>query len=446
MRAVQPTVAREFKITDPVGILTIFLVLLVGIPATLVVGPLGGVGSPATLLGVGCLLWWLLARLDRRFGLTSDRQPLHLIAGIFMAAMFCGYAAGMMRVIQPLELRSADRAVLRLFSGLGIMLLAADGISSRAAFDRLLRSISIAGGILAAVGVVQFVFGIEVTSLISVPGLESHAPAQLIQQRSNFRRVSGTTSHPIEFGVTLSMLLPVALHCAFTAARRRLHWLSVALMASAIPASISRSAMLGLLVAWVVLFLGWDSRRRLNALIATPIALVLMRMAVPGLLGTLKSLFTGLSKDPSFIGRTDDYAYVDRFIAHARWFGRGLGTFIPEIYTTLDNQYLGQIVETGYIGLCATLLLLGSGVVLGWQIKRHSVDAYQHSLGVTLSAAAIVPFVTFVTFDGFSFPVAFSFTFLILGSAGAARRLYPRIGRELAPPPVRVAGRAGSVR
>jgi polysaccharide biosynthesis protein PslJ len=426
----QPSVTgkaeRPRRRMDVLSLLTALLVLLVGVPATQVVGPLGAAGTPSVLFGVGCLLWWGIGRLDRRFGLVRGRQPMRIVVGIFVAAMLASYAVGMMRVTLPLEMRSADRAVLRLLGAVGILLISADGLRSRADLDRLLRRVSVAGGFLAGVGILQFVAAIEVNEYLKIPGLSDHLPPQLIHQRSIFRRVPGTTTHPIEFGVTLAIILPVALHCALTAAERRgRYWLCTLAMAAAVPMSLSRAAMLGVGIAWAFQIVAWDWRRRINALIITPFALIAMRLAVPGLLGTIKSLFTSFSQDPSIAGRTEDYDYVIRFIAERPWLGRGFGTFVPEIYTTLDNQYLGQVVETGYVGLAALLLLLGSGVVLAWRVTRRAADAEQRSLGIALTAAAMVPVVTFVTFDGLAFSVVTGFTFLVLGCVGSATRLYP---------------------
>jgi polysaccharide biosynthesis protein PslJ len=122
----QPSVTgkaeRPRRRMDVLSLLTALLVLLVGVPATQVVGPLGAAGTPSVLFGVGCLLWWGIGRLDRRFGLVRGRQPMRIVVGIFVAAMLASYAVGMMRVTLPLEMRSADRAVLRLLGAVGILL------------------------------------------------------------------------------------------------------------------------------------------------------------------------------------------------------------------------------------------------------------------------------------------------------------------------------------
>lgn len=408
-------------------VLTLYLALLVCVPAQLIVGPLGAAGTPATILGLGCFAWWALGRIDRRMGLAYGIQPVRIVLALYAGAMMASYVAGVTRAADYAEIRSADRALLSLVSGIGVALLAADGIRDRADLEALTRRMSLAAGLFASLGLIQFFFGIEVATYVKIPGLVANNAAQLIQERSSFRRVSGTASHPIEFGVALSVLLPITIHYALNVARHRVfYWCVVAVVAAAIPMSISRSAFLGTAAVWLVLMVGWDTRRRVNALIITPIALGLMRIAIPGLLGTIKSLFTNIANDPSYLGRTKDYEFVAGFIAKSPYLGRGPGTFIPDLYTTLDNQYLGHIVETGYIGFGALLLVLLTGIVGAWGVKRATPDPWQRSLGVALCASAMVPFVTFITFDALAFSIVTGLLFLTLGCVGAARRVCPR--------------------
>ena len=405
--------------------MTTYVALIVGIPAVLVFEPLGRAGTPALMLGLVCLVWWVVGRIDRGLGLRRGRQPLRLLTGVFLGAMVFSYTIAALRPTETSEMLSADRSLLTFLSGAGILLITADGLRNRQDLDTVVRRIALAGGFLASLGLVQFFLGLEVATYIKVPGLSYNDVAQLIQERSGFRRVAGTASHPIEFGVVLAMVLPIALHCAMTATRHRLrYWVNVAAVGIAIPTSVSRSAMLGVGVVWVVLVVGWDARRRANVLLATPVALAGMRLMVPGLLGTLRSLFTGISTDPSYLGRTQDYEVVRRFINERPLFGRGVGTFFPDLYVLLDNQYLLQIIETGYVGLAVLLVLLGSGPYLAWRLKREAADDTERSLAVALCGASLVPMVTFVTFDGFAFSIVAGCTFLVLGCIGAARAVH----------------------
>lgn len=405
--------------------MTVYLALIVGIPAVLVFEPLGRAGTPALMLGLVCLVWWAVGRIDRGLGLRRGRQPLRVITGVFLGAMLFSYTIAALRLTETSEMLSADRSLLTFLSGAGILLITADGLRTRDDLETVLRRIALAAGFLASLGLVQFFLGLEIATYIKVPGLVHNDLAQLIQERSGFRRVAGTASHPIEFGVVLAMLLPIALHFAMTATRHRLrYWLNVAAVGMAIPTSVSRSAMLGVGVVWVVLVVGWDARRRANILLATPVGLAGMRLMVPGLLGTLRSLFTGISTDPSYLGRTQDYGVVRRFITDRPLFGRGLGTFIPDLYVLLDNQYLLQIIETGYVGLAVLLVLLGSGPFFAWRLNREAADDTERSLAVALCGASLVPIVTFVTFDGFAFSIVTGCTFLVLGCIGAARAVH----------------------
>ena len=77
---------------------------------------------------------------------------------------------------------------------------------------------------------------------------------------------------------------------------------------------------------------------------------------MPGLLGTLRSLFLHASSDPSVKGRTNDYTVVFQYVGERPWFGRGPGTFLPGRYILLDNQFLGALVATGVVGVIARVL------------------------------------------------------------------------------------------
>ena len=107
-----------------------------------------------------------------------------------------------------------------------------------------------------------------------------------------------------------------------------------------------------------------------------------------GLVGTIISLFTGLSSDPSIAGRTDDYAVVGKFISESPWFGRGFGTFLPKEYFILDNQYLGSIVETGYVGLGALLAGLRTALGQAWMAVVASEIFGVPGLGQRMMQAA----------------------------------------------------------
>jgi O-antigen ligase len=222
------------------------------------------------------------------------------------------------------------------------------------------------------------------------------------------------------------MSLPFALHFALTDSWRPTlrRWYPVAIISVAIMISVSRSAIVSAIVVLCFLMPTWDRRLRYRACAAVLTLLAAAYVAVPGLLGTVAGLFTGISGDSSAQSRTGSYSLAIQFFGRAPFFGRGFQTFLPS-YRIFDNQYLLLLVETGLLGLLAFAGLLVSGIVTGMRIWRSSAVDADSKLGIAIAASLASAFVSFALFDAFSFPMATSLLFLILGCAGALRRLHP---------------------
>lgn len=415
---------RNHERGDASGLVTTYAVLLFGLPAQLVIGPLGASGTPAGVLGVGLVLYWVVMRLVPDSGTARGVQPIRLAVGFFAASILVSYAFGVVRPLPPDQLSGADRGVLSVLSWVGIAIVAADMLSTREKVEKLLRVILVLGGIVALMGLLQFAVGINLADFYKIPGLKVNYAVAVISERSDFRRVAATASHPIEFGMVLAMLLPLALHTAFYAKdRRALWWGIVGLIGLTSPMSLSRSAILGLAVAFIVLFFGWPAGRRMSVLLVLPVFVIGLRFLIPGLVGTIKSLFTSFSNDDSIKGRTDDYAVVGQFIDKSPLVGRGFGTFLPKDFITLDNQYLGTVIETGYLGLAALISLFLIGFFTARGIRVRSTDERTRDLAQSLAASVMVAAFGYVTFDGLGFPMVTGLLFLLLGCIGALWRI-----------------------
>jgi O-antigen ligase len=409
-----------------VGLLTGFLAVLVLIPSQLVFKPLGATGTPASMVAVGLLALWIGSYLVPGAGVgPAPGQPVRWAFAVFVAAVLTGYVAVGLGHLPGDDLRNADRALMAVAAWGGILLGTADGVRDRDRFELLIERIVQAGAVLAAIGVLQFFTGFDVSRVLHIPGLTVNEPLALINERASFRRVAGTAVHPIEFGVVLAMIFPLALYRAFHTARGAgvAQWGAVTLMAVAIPMSLSRSAFLGLFAVALVLGPTWRGTRLIAAGLIAPVFTVAMQAVAPGLLGTIKSLFVGLTSDPSFQGRTEDYAVVGQFISQSPLFGRGLGTFDPARYVLLDNQYLGILIELGAFGLVALLAMFVTGIAAARSARKRSEEPAWRELCQCLASSVTVCLVSFVTFDAFAFPMASAMTFLVLGCAGTAWRI-----------------------
>lgn len=414
---------RRPEVADATQLLSAFLVLLLAVPSQLVVGPLGAAGSPAQLFGLALLLWWLITRLLQVWPRAQGGRGVRLAAGGFLVAVLLSYTAACLRPIAPVELTSADRGLLSALAWCGPLLAACDGVRSRAQLDVLLRRTVLGVGLLSALGLVQFFVGEPLVDRISVPGLVANQDLVGALTRGGFTRPAGTATHPIEFGVVLTLALPLALHLAMGAAGRSWRrWWPVITIAVALPISLSRSALVGAVVVLVVLVPSWTSRQRRRAGPALAVLAACLYVSVPGILGTLTGLFTGLSDDGSARSRTDSYSLAFDFVGRAPVLGRGFATFLPS-YRILDNQYLGLLIETGLLGLAALLGLFAASLGAARSARRHATTQQDRSLGLTLVASTAAGVAGFATFDAFGFPMVPGLLFLLVGLSGAAARL-----------------------
>ena len=325
----------------------------------------------------------------------------------------------------------SDRTLLILLGFSGITLLAADGIGSLEQLNKAIRRlVDITAG-LAAAGILQFYTGTDIAGFISIPGLTpAIVPTDVfaLEQRGNLRRVVATASHPIEFGVVMAIVLPIALHLALTATaeEKRARWICVGLIGVAAPLSLARSAILGVLCGMLMLWCGWSWERKKAAIKITLAYIVGMRLLVDGLLGTIRGMFVNMFNDPSYQGRTMDYSKIGEMFGQRPWFGHGLGTFDPRIYFFLDNQYLGTLVETGLVGLVSMIALFLVGLFTARSVHRMCRNAGLTKLGElgrALAASMFVVITSFITFDALGFRMVAGLLFVVLGLIGAAWRI-----------------------
>lgn len=421
-----PVLVRPRQITT-YGLLTVFLVLQFLIPARLVISGMGAAGRPSAALGVGLAFLWLLSAV-RPHRLPAGRQPIRLVVGLFVAAQLLGYAIGFDRLPSPIEASSADRWLILTVSMAGVMLAVADGLRTRAELDRLLKSLVALAAVMSFVGILQF-GGIDLVQRISIPGLQPNS-AQLFGVGSrgdtDLARVAGTANHFIEYGVVLALVLPIALHYAFFASSRGARirqWTLVGVLACGVPLSISRSATLTAVSVLVVAAVVWPWRQRYNALVISMVCIVAFRVVNPGVLGTIRSLFTNALNDTSVTDRIDRTQYVLDLWATRPWLGRGAGMVIPEQYILLDNQWYMTLLAGGVLGVTVLLLFFLVPYAIGRSIRLRGRDQETRHLGNSLAATMPAAVLSAGTFDAFSFTTWVGCVCVFVGAAGALWRL-----------------------
>lgn len=403
-------------------LLTVYLALLLFIPARWVLPGLGAAGRPASIFSIGLLGLWAVIHVLPSIELR--RSPLRWLVWFNAVTILVSYAAAFDRGAPSVEALSADRSLLALLGASGLMLMVSEGLPTGADLERLVRRLIQMTTVIAVVGVVQFFFRIDPFANVRFPGLVLNREISDLGQRgtNSFVRVKGSMGHAIEFSVVMAMMLPLAVHqyikATLPASKRR--WLAVAgLHFVAINLAVSRSGIVALAAALVVLVWAWSPRFRLQVAVVGVFALGAMRVAIPGLLGTIASLFENIGNDASVRGRTQDYEIAARFIRERPWFGRGRGTFLPSEYIVLDNAYLGRLISTGFVGLAAMILLLVGGMFLARRaIRRLPTNTARH-LAVGVWAAILAAALAAGTFDLNGFAAADGLLLIATGLSAA---------------------------
>ncbi|MEO3741905.1 O-antigen ligase family protein [Plantactinospora sp. B5E13] len=417
---------RHFPDATAAVIASLLLAYL--LPFRLVFPPLSDLGKPGLMVGFGLLVWWALSRLHPNLA-TRGQQPMRWAMAIYLVTLLLSYVAGQARGMPVLEVNGAERTLLQALAGAGILLAAADGVLTRDRIDTILRWLCWGCTFMAFVALTQFVTRIDLTTYMKLPPvLTFHREVVGFRERGGdgLVRVAGTAGHYIEFSVLMVIGLVVAIHFARFADKRRDRQIYGALamvQAAVIPISLSRTGVLALGAAILLFILVWPLRTTFNVLVVGCFLTALIQTVRPGLLATLKSLLLAGESDPSVQARVEDYDYVTPFIQERPWLGRGIGTFLPELYQLLDNQWLTTLVQTGIIGVVGLTVFFMSGVVVAGRVRRFARSERDRDLAAVLAVALGVAAVSGFTFDSMYFTTFFITVHLLLGLAGALWRL-----------------------
>jgi O-antigen ligase len=429
---VRPRLPRS---ADATTILAIFVALQFVLPSRLIMNGLPLSLSAPAILALGLGAFWLCTQMTTTLGAAKGRSPVRTMLFAYACALLASYTNSAFRYLDPDEREIGDHTMVTVFALIFVGLAVCDGVRSRDRLYFLLRVMVVCGAAGALVGILQYLFGFDLVPLMRVPGMQFRSFDNSISSRNGLLRAAGTTSNPLEFGVFCAMLLPLALHVAFHTMRggRRagFWWTCVGLIAFGLMFSVSRSAIVGLVAAAIVLFLGWPGRRRVWMTVAGLVFLVVIKILSPGLLHTFRTLFQDADQDSSVQARTHDYDTAQLLISQHPWLGRGTGTWYAPKHEIFDNQYLLTLVDSGVIGLVTFVGIFIAGIYAAIRVRvlwsRHpqagDTTRWDRDLALSLAASLCVILPTFGTFDFQAFPVVSATAFLLAGLSGALLRV-----------------------
>lgn len=407
--------------------LTVYLILLLGIPSGVTITALGSLGRPSLLWGLVLLAWWAVSRLQRR---DSEKgplsQPVRFAFVAFLVLVLVSYAAAMLRGQPADQISPAFTALVRLLSWAGVLLLAIEGIRTKDDLARMTRRIGVGAGLLAALGLLQFMTGEALVDFFgSIPGLSL---AGGIGERAGVIRSAGTAIHPLEYATAINAALPLVIAAAISSGFRgdhrgggRLWWLPVGLISVSSLVGVSRSALIGFVIAVVSMIPAVPRQHRVTVVVVGGALALVVFAAVPGLLSTTIQLFAGAADDPSTQSRTRGLDRLPEFMSASPLIGSGFGIFLPRYYI-FDNQWVLIAIELGILGVIGFAAIFLTGI---WSARRarRADDPALRLLSHALAAAMLNIGVLFAFFDGLSFPIAGGMLFLLAGMCGSIRTI-----------------------
>jgi polysaccharide biosynthesis protein PslJ len=364
---------------------------------------------------------------------------LGLPLGIFACSLLLSVGANAERIHEDHLEPEVLKAMSFFLSFLVILLLFSSLIKTRRDLDAVIKVVVGSGAILAVLTVVESRTGWTPFNDLGrvLPFLELDAnqiPDNLEQRGSDYRAVA-SAQHPIALGAVLAMLLPLGMYLG-QRFKSKLWWIASGLIMLGVLTTVARTATLMLIIEVIALiFIKPKQMLRLWPY-ALPV-LVVVHVAVPGTLGSLKESFfpeEGLIAEQSQgagtygSGRVADLGPGLKEWKRTPYFGQGVGTRITERINPkwnapiLDDQWLGQLLETGALGFFSLIWLFRRSVRrLSKASKRADSDHgwLMAGLGAAITAFAIGMF----TYDAWGFAQVGVMAFVLMGIGAAAVRL-----------------------
>ncbi len=432
--------------------------LLAAILAIIVLIPINRYALPGALpfeiepyrlaVAAAIALWVCALLIDPRVRLRSSgfEAPLALLVAATLASVIVNGD----RVAQL----SGDvaKSLTFLASFLLFFFMFVSVVRTRRALDGLIMLLVGAGALVAALTIYESRSGYNVFDHLQqfVPVLNLTG-SPYVPERGGLARAYGSGQHPIATGAAFVILIPLAIYLMKSQARKVLWGASCVLLLLGALATISKTSVV-MLVALLIVYLWLRPRetKRLWPLIIP--LLVVVHIALPGTIGSLKSSFFpegGLiaenSENAGYRGSArlaDVGPALDEF-QQQPFVGKGYGTLIVEEGRAnapiLDNQWLGTLLEIGAVGVIAWLWLLCRAVrLLGRRAREDTGNLGLLAAGIAASITAFA--IGMFTYDAFAF-IQVTFVFFILLSFGAVLIRKRKVAAEPARPPLRPAGR-----
>ena len=247
--AEKPLAQVTEKTSHAVRLLQVFAFTLIVIPGDFVIKSVGADGYPAALVAYLLFIVWFAGTMLGQHRAFASRYPTRITLVLLWIVSLASYALINHGLLTGTQLTAANRWFMQLLVMSAVVIVAAEGLPTLEDVRRVLRALIWGGAVCGVVAALQFRWNLDLTSYLKLPGFTTNSAAAIdatVVARGAQNRVPGTGIDPIEMGVAMSMLLALAIYMMIydTSRRKWLRVVPVILIAVAVAASVSRSAVI----------------------------------------------------------------------------------------------------------------------------------------------------------------------------------------------------------
>lgn len=399
--------ARRWVRREQVGplILATGAFFLLGMRQTFTVPLTFGLSLGQFLLYVIAALWAIVAARGHR-ATPVNRWVVIALVG-YLTASLLSYGAAVSRGTVLRGFMFGDRYI---FADLALTAMVIAIVTMLTTVDRIIlvaKGLIVGATLSASFAIVRLVIGLDLSPMFILPGLKSSDFVLVTNlAREGVERPQGSAGHPLELAGVLTVVIPLCVGvamCARTRGERVWPWLTCAgLMMCGALGTVSRSVIVGLAAAVIVMAWRWPIQRLVAIVVAAAAAIGAALLLELHVVAAMLQAFANVSKDSSIASRELGAAYVTDHYRDHLWLGQGAGMYPAYDQPVLDNQYLSRLMETGVLGLGTFVVFLGVAFVLALKTSA-SRDPVIAELGgaVSGSLAALVVISTILDVSGF---------------------------------------------
>lgn len=321
------------------------------------------------LIAMVCATLWLLTRLAGQRSNGATRVTTALVTayvGVSVLSFGEGLRVGWPRAA---DLATGDTYVLLDLIMLGWVCFMLTTLVSMKAVLLVMRAMVLGATVSALWAIISVFGGIDLASIVRLPLIRGGDTTLVTDlRRAGQTRPQGSAAHPLELAIVVTMAWPMAMSLYYEAksrAARRWPWAVCGLVLGvACAVALSRTALVALAAAYVVLAWRYPVQRVSRHLLIGAACVVVGLVAVPGVFDRISEIFVSASQDPSAQSRGRGIEAALPIVQAHPLLGQGFASYTVFPQVLLDNGYLGRLVETGLLGLLSFV------AVLGWSLRE----------------------------------------------------------------------------